>query len=101
MRAGANIAYYVHGSGDETILLVSPLGYGLAVWQPILERLCQEFRIITIDLRGTGRSSPIVRPYTDRDHALDIATVIRSSVIVPSLVSAYRRPLRLGSSRRS
>ena len=78
MRAGANIAYYVHGSGDETILLVSPLGYGLAVWQPILERLCQEFRIITIDLRGTGRSSPIVRPYTDRDHALDIATVIRA-----------------------
>jgi pimeloyl-ACP methyl ester carboxylesterase len=78
VRAGANIAYYVHGSGDETILLVSPLGYGLAVWQPILERLCQEFRIITIDLRGTGRSSPIVRPYTDRDHALDIATVIRA-----------------------
>ena len=56
---------------------MSPLGYGLAVWQPILERLCQEFRIITIDLRGTGRSSPIVRPYTDRD-ALDIATVIRA-----------------------
>jgi pimeloyl-ACP methyl ester carboxylesterase len=78
VRAGANIAYYVHGSGDETILLVSPLGYGLAVWQPILERLCQEFRIITIDLRGTGRSSPIVRPYTDRDHALDIATVIKA-----------------------
>ena len=78
VRAGANIACYVHGSGDETILLVSPLGYGLAVWQPIFERLCQEFRIITIDLRGTGRSSPIVRPYTDRDHALDIATVIRA-----------------------
>jgi hypothetical protein len=78
VRAGANIAYYVHGSGDETILLVSPLGYGLALWQPILERLCQEFRIITIDLRGTGRSSPITRAYTDRDHALDIATVIRA-----------------------
>ena len=78
VRAGAKIAYYVHGSGDETILFVSPLGYGLAAWQPILERLCQEFRIITIDLRGTGRSSPIVRPYTDRDHALDIATVVRA-----------------------
>ena len=69
VRAGAKIAYYVHGSGDQAILFVSPLGYGLAAWQPIVERLCQEFRIITIDLRGTGRSSPIVRPYTDRDHA--------------------------------
>jgi pimeloyl-ACP methyl ester carboxylesterase len=78
VRDGAKIAHYVHGGGDQTMLFVSPLGYGLAAWQPILERLCQEFRIITIDLRGTGRSSPIVRPYTDRDHALDIATVVRA-----------------------
>jgi class 3 adenylate cyclase/pimeloyl-ACP methyl ester carboxylesterase len=78
IRDGAKIAYYVHGGGDEAILFVSPLGYGLAAWQPILERLCQEFRIITIDLRGTGRSSPIVRPYMDLDHALDIADVVRA-----------------------
>jgi pimeloyl-ACP methyl ester carboxylesterase len=58
---------------------VSPSGYGLVTWQPILERLCQEFRIITVDMRGTGRSSPIVRPYTDRDHALDIAAVARAA----------------------
>jgi pimeloyl-ACP methyl ester carboxylesterase len=78
VRDGAKIAHYVHGSGDETVLFASPSGYGLATWQPIVERLCQEFRIITIDLRGTGRSSPIVRPYTDRDHALDIAAVVMS-----------------------
>jgi pimeloyl-ACP methyl ester carboxylesterase len=78
VRDGAKIAHYVHGGGDQTILFASPTGYGLATWQPIVERLCQEFRIITIDLRGTGRSSPIVRPYTDRDHALDIATVVRA-----------------------
>jgi pimeloyl-ACP methyl ester carboxylesterase len=79
VRDGAKIAHYVHGGGDETVLFLSPLGYGLAVWQPIIERLCQEFRIITIDLRGTGGSSPIIRPYTDRDHALDIATVVRAA----------------------
>jgi class 3 adenylate cyclase/pimeloyl-ACP methyl ester carboxylesterase len=82
-RDGAQIAYYVHGGGDETILFVSPIGYGLVSWQPILERLCQEFRIITIDLRGTGRSAPIVRPYTHKDHALDIAAVVRAATIDP------------------
>jgi pimeloyl-ACP methyl ester carboxylesterase len=75
-RDGARIAHYVHGSGAETILFVSPIGYGLATWQSIVERLCQEFRIVTIDLRGTGRSSPLVPPYTERDHALDIAAVV-------------------------
>jgi class 3 adenylate cyclase/pimeloyl-ACP methyl ester carboxylesterase len=76
VRDGAKLAHYVHGAGDETVLFASPSGYGLATWQPIVERLCQEFRIITVDLRGTGRSSPIVGPYTDRDHALDIAAVV-------------------------
>jgi class 3 adenylate cyclase/pimeloyl-ACP methyl ester carboxylesterase len=75
-REGARIAHYVHGSGTETILFVSPIGYGVATWQSIVERLCQEFRIVTIDLRGTGRSSPLVPPYTERDHALDIAAVV-------------------------
>ena len=78
-RDGAKIAYYVHGSGDETILFVTPSGYGLATWQPIVERLCQEFRIITVDLRGTGRSDPLVCPYTERNHASDIAAVVNAA----------------------
>jgi pimeloyl-ACP methyl ester carboxylesterase len=64
-------------------LFVSPIGYGLLSWQPILERLCQEYRIVTIDLRGTGRSDPIVRPYTEVDHALDIAAVVRACGFQP------------------
>src|SRR5262245_57320449 len=28
---------------------------------------------------GTGRSDPIVQPYTDRDHALDITAVVRAA----------------------
>jgi class 3 adenylate cyclase/pimeloyl-ACP methyl ester carboxylesterase len=83
IRDGAKIAYYVHGGGDETILFVSPIGYGLVSWQPILERLCQEFRIITIDLRGTGRSAAIVRPYTHKDHAMDISAVVRAASTGP------------------
>ena len=77
-RDGARIAFYEHGSGPETLLFVAPLAYGLATFQPIVERLCQEFRVVTIDSRGTGASDPLVRPvpaqrarqgraYRDRD----------------------------------
>ena len=63
VRDGARIAYYLHGAGDETLLFVNPVVYGLEVFQPIVERLCQEFRIVTIDPRGTGSSDPLQRPY--------------------------------------
>ncbi|MCZ6532747.1 MAG: AAA family ATPase, partial [SAR324 cluster bacterium] len=57
-RDGARLVYYEHGTGKETLIFVNPIVYGLAVFQPLLERLCQEFRVITVDLRGTGASDP-------------------------------------------
>ncbi len=76
VRDGARIAYYLHGSGDETLLFVNPVVYGLEVFQPIVERLCQEFRIVTIDPRGTGASDALQRPYGLTQHVLDVRAVI-------------------------
>jgi pimeloyl-ACP methyl ester carboxylesterase len=78
VRDGAEIAYYLHGSGDETLLFVNPIVYGLATIQPILEHLCQEFRIVTIDCRGTGASDPLVRPYPLSQHVEDLRAVIEA-----------------------
>ena len=75
-RDGAQIAYYLHGTGSETLLFVNPVVYGLEVFQPIVERLCQEFRIVTIDPRGTGSSDPLQRPYGLRQHIEDVRAVI-------------------------
>jgi pimeloyl-ACP methyl ester carboxylesterase len=75
-RDGARIAFYEHGSGPATLLFVAPLAYGLATFQPIVERLCQEFRVVTIDSRGTGASDPLVRPYPLSEHVKDVRTVI-------------------------
>jgi class 3 adenylate cyclase/pimeloyl-ACP methyl ester carboxylesterase len=77
-RDGAKIAFYRHGSGPETLLLVNPIVYGLAVFQPILERLCQDFQIVTVDCRGTGDSDPLTRPFSLREHAKDVAAVIEA-----------------------
>jgi hypothetical protein len=57
IRNGARIVFYEHGGGPDSLLFVSPLAYGLATIQPVLERLCQEFRIITVDPRWS-RSAP-------------------------------------------
>jgi pimeloyl-ACP methyl ester carboxylesterase len=59
--------------------------YGLAVFQPILERLCQEFRIITVDPRGTGGSDPLPPAYTIKEHAEDVRAVIEATAAAPCI----------------
>jgi class 3 adenylate cyclase/pimeloyl-ACP methyl ester carboxylesterase len=75
----ARIAFYEHGSGEPTLVFTNPILYGLAAFQPVLERLCQEFRILTLDPRGTGASDPLQRPYTITDHMEDVRAVIEAS----------------------
>jgi class 3 adenylate cyclase/pimeloyl-ACP methyl ester carboxylesterase len=79
LRDGARITYYLHGAGEETLLFVNPVVYGLEVFQPIVERLCQEFRIVTIDPRGTGSSDPLQRPYGLTQHVEDVRAVIEEA----------------------
>jgi pimeloyl-ACP methyl ester carboxylesterase len=76
VRSGARIAFYEHGGGEDMLLFVSPLAYGLATIQPILEQLCQEFRIVTVDARGSGASDPVTRPYLLDEHLKDVRAVI-------------------------
>ena len=78
IRNGSRIAFYEHGSGEHTLLFVNPIVYGLAVFQPILEQLCDEFRIITVDCRGTGASDPLTRPFPLREHVADVAAVVET-----------------------
>jgi DNA-binding SARP family transcriptional activator/pimeloyl-ACP methyl ester carboxylesterase len=78
-RNGATLAYYEHGTGEETLLLTNPLIYGLEILQPVLQQLCQDFRILTMDLLGTGRSDPIPPGYTTAEHAADISAVIEAA----------------------
>ena len=77
-RDGAKIAYYSHGRGDRVLMLVSPVGYVQSTIQPIVERLCQEFRIITYDNRGLGASDPIVPEYPFRSQIEDARAVIEA-----------------------
>jgi pimeloyl-ACP methyl ester carboxylesterase len=78
-RAGANVVFYEHGSGDTTLVLGHPVIYGLASFQPLVEKLCQTFRIITIVPRGSGASDPLTGPYSLKEHAEDVRAVIEAA----------------------
>jgi pimeloyl-ACP methyl ester carboxylesterase len=84
-RGSARIAYYEHGAGDTTLLFVSTQALGLAMLQPVLERLCDDFRVVTVDPRGSGRSGALQRPYTIAEHASDALAVIRE-LAAPRLI---------------
>jgi class 3 adenylate cyclase/pimeloyl-ACP methyl ester carboxylesterase len=83
IRDGARLAFYEHGSGEPAIVFINPIIYGLATFEPILEQLCQEFRVITIDCRGAGRSDPLVRPYSTLQHMEDLRAIIQEAAAAP------------------
>jgi len=91
VRDGAKLVFYEHGSGDETLLLMNPIAYGLSIFQPMLENLCQEFRIITMDPRGTGASDPLPARYTHDEHAADVKAVIEAAGAGPVVVIGISR----------
>jgi pimeloyl-ACP methyl ester carboxylesterase len=55
---------------------MTPIGYNAATFQPVAERLCQEFRIVTMYPRGFGTSDPLPAGYPTRERVADIGTVI-------------------------
>ena len=58
---------------------MNPVLYGIATLQPVVEALCQEFRIISLDPRGTGDSDPIPDSYSLMEHAEDLRAIIEAA----------------------
>jgi hypothetical protein len=78
VRDGARIAFYEHGSGDVTLVFLQPIAYNPASFQPLVEQLCQKFRLVMIDPRGRGASDPLLGPYPLQQHAEDVRAVIEA-----------------------
>lgn len=83
MRDGVRLAYYVHGTGDETIVFVHPVAYDLALFQPTIETLCDEFRLVAIDPRGNGDSDPIPSSFVFSDCVNDLKSVVEDLAVGP------------------
>jgi 3-oxoadipate enol-lactonase len=100
-NGGVRIAYEERGTG-EPLLLMHGLGYGRWGWEPLLEPLAADFRVLFYDNRGIGESDIPAGPYTARQLAedavavLDAAGVERADVVGTSLGGMAAQELALG-----
>lgn len=74
---GIDLYYESHGTGDPVVLLHG-LGSSTRDWEPQLGPLAQRFRVITLDIRGHGRSSKPRQPYSVALFAADAEAMIRA-----------------------
>ncbi len=71
------IYYEIHGQG-EPLLLIHGLGSSSQDWEMQLSEFSNHFQVITIDLRGHGRSSKPPGPYSIPLFAEDTIRLIRA-----------------------
>ena len=59
------------------------------VFLPLMERLAGHFRLVSIDMRGHGRSSKPATGYAAKDYADDIEALIRHLDVGPALLIGH------------
>ncbi len=65
----------VRGTGDPLVLLHGFGGCG-QTWQPIVDRLAEQYQVIIPDLRGHGRSTNPAGTFAHRQSALDVYALL-------------------------
>jgi 3-oxoadipate enol-lactonase len=74
-RDGVEIWWEERGAGSP-LLMVMGFGNSSALWGPLADALAQDFRVILVDNRGTGRSDRPAGPYTVPEMAADALAVL-------------------------
>lgn len=76
-RGSHRLHYEIHGPDDAPpLLLLMGLGLSSRAWDLLPERLCDRFRVVAFDNRGTGRSSCRPAPFRIAHLADDAAAVL-------------------------
>jgi 3-oxoadipate enol-lactonase len=89
-RGEAEVYYETRGKGAP-LLLLEGLGYGIWMWRGQSPALEGRFRLLLVDNRGVGSSTPLRGPYTMDEFArdalavLDAESVDRAAVLGPSM----------------
>lgn len=74
--SGRRLHYLDQGEG-EPLLLLHGLGSCALDWQPQLEHLKRNYRVIAPDLRGHGENEPVREPFGMSDMAEDSAALLQ------------------------
>ena len=58
-KTPSGAAYLERGEGRETLVLIHGVGMRIEAWQPQIDRLANDFRVIAVDLPGHGFSEAL------------------------------------------
>jgi pimeloyl-ACP methyl ester carboxylesterase len=75
---GANIYYEVHGAGPAVLFVHGSGGHHAAWWQQVAD-LRDDYTVITVDLRGFGKSDSAFEEFDSRDFPDDILAVLAAA----------------------
>jgi 3-oxoadipate enol-lactonase len=82
-RDGVRLAYYIQGEGEPgelqraaPIVCLHPLIQGSYSFQPLAQRLCQDYCVIYMDPRGTGASDTTDEPFEFDTRVADALAVL-------------------------
>ncbi|MCD9878487.1 alpha/beta fold hydrolase [Streptomyces guryensis] len=105
---GTSIYYERHGSGPAILFVHGSGGHHAAWWQQVAA-LREEFTVVTVDLRGFGKSDSSMPEFDgqdfpgdivavlDQEHLTDVMLVGQSIGSVAALRAGLLRPERVGS----
>lgn len=72
IRDGVELNYRVSGAGSQPLVLVHGVGSYCEAWDGVIARLADEFRLLSFDLRGHGRSARVKGRYEIDDFTGDV-----------------------------
>jgi 3-oxoadipate enol-lactonase len=83
MPPSPSLYYETCGTGPATVLLLHGLGSSSADWELQLPRFAERYRVITLDLRGHGRSPRPRGRLTVEGMAADVAALLEQLAVPP------------------
>jgi pimeloyl-ACP methyl ester carboxylesterase len=75
-KNGVKLAHYVYGEGEPTLVFVVAWIWTAEFWLPQVNCFSQNFKMITVDMRGTGESDKPPDNYTLDLYADDLNSII-------------------------
>ncbi len=86
---GVRLAYELHGSGGDPVVLVHGSLVDRHAWDLVVPGLAHSLEVLTYDRRGHGESAHLPRPHPVRDDAADLAGLLESLDLFPAHVVAH------------
>ncbi len=97
-RDGTRIHYEVMGEGARPILMANGLGGRLHAWEPLIDALHQDYRLITWDYRGLFESETpkLPRHLAVAHHVEDALAVLDAEGVSQSMLCGWSMGVQVG-----